>query len=106
VTVNVSPAIVAVDPGTSTNVTVNLQRMMDGPDDYRIAGTSYGEAILAKSVSGKFAADGSASSTVEIKVAKSVGNGYYPLDLITKVGKSDRTFMLLVAVGEGGMTSG
>ena len=106
VTVNVSPAIVAMDAGTSTNVTVNVQRMIDGPGDYKITGTSYGEGISAAPMSGKFAADGSASSTVEIKVAQSVRDGYYPLVLTTRAGKGTRTFMLLVAVGEGGMTSG
>jgi hypothetical protein len=29
---NVSPAVVAVDAGTSTDVTVNVQRMVEGPD--------------------------------------------------------------------------
>ena len=37
-TVNVSPAVVATDAGTTTNVTVNVQRMIDGPGDYKITG--------------------------------------------------------------------
>jgi predicted alpha-1,2-mannosidase len=102
VTVNVSPAVVAMDAGTTTNVTVNVQRMIDGPRDYTITGTSYSEGISAAPVSGKFAADGSATSTVAIKVAQSVRDGYYPLVLTTKAGKGDRTFMLLVAVGGSG----
>ena len=53
-------------------------------------------------VAGKFVADGSATSTVAIKVAQSVRDGNYPLVLTTKAGKGDRTFMLLVAVGEAG----
>ena len=101
-TVNVSPAVVAMDAGTTTDVTVNVQRMIDGPGDYRISGKSYGEGISAAPASGKFAADGSATSTVAIKVAQSVRDGYYPLVLTTNVGKGARTFMLLVAVGEGG----
>ena len=76
VTVNVSPAVVAMDAGTTRNVTVNVQRMIDGPGDYRITGKSYGEGISAASVSGKFGADGSAAATVEIKVAQSVRPGY------------------------------
>jgi hypothetical protein len=105
VTVNVSPAVVAMDAGTSTNVTVNVQRMIDGPADYRITGTPYGEGISAASVSGKLGADGSGTSTVEIKVAQSVRPGYYPLVLTTTVGRGARTFMRLVAVGEGSATS-
>jgi len=102
VTVNVSPAVVAVDPGTSTNITVNVQRMIDGPDDYRITGKSSDKGISVAPVSGKFGADGSGTSTVSIKVADSVPIGYYRLVLTTKAGKGDRTFMLLVTVGEGG----
>ena len=106
VTVNVSPAVVAMDAGTTTDVTVNVQRMIDGPGDYRITGTSYRDGISATPASGKFGADGSAAATVGIKVGQSVRDGYYPLVLTTKVGKSARTFMLLVAVGEGEMMSG
>jgi predicted alpha-1,2-mannosidase len=102
VTVNVSPAVVAMDAGTSTNVTVNVQRMVDGPGDYRITGKSYGQGISVAPVSGKFGADGSGTSTVTIKVAHSVRDGYYPLVLTTKAGKGDRTFMLLNVVGGGG----
>jgi hypothetical protein len=51
---------------------------------------------------GKFGADGSATATVAIKVAQFVRDGYYPLVLTTRVGKGARTFMLLIAVGEGG----
>ena len=100
-TVNVSPAVVAMDAGTTTNVTVNVQRMIDGPGDYRITGKSYGAGITAAPMAGKFGADGSASATVGIKVAQSVGDGYYPVVLTTKAGKGNRTFMLLVAVGAG-----
>ncbi len=55
-----------------------------------------------ESVSGKFGDDGSGTSTVTVKVAESVRDGYYPLVLTTKAGKGERTFMLLVAAGEGG----
>jgi predicted alpha-1,2-mannosidase len=101
-TVNVSPSVVAVDAGTSTDVTVNVQRMVDGPGDYTISGKSYEAGITATSASGKFGSDGSGTSTVSIKVAESVPDGYYPLVLTTKAGKAERTFMLLVAAGESG----
>ena len=58
-TMNVSPAVVAVDAGTSTDVTVNVQRMVDGPSDYMISGKSYEAGISVESVSGKFGDDGS-----------------------------------------------
>ncbi|BBX48040.1 GH92 family glycosyl hydrolase [Mycobacterium cookii] len=105
VTVNVSPAVVTVDPGRSTYVTVNVQRMVDGPGEYTISAKPY-DGISAKSVSGKFGDDGSATATVTIKVAESAPAGYYPLTLTTKAGKGERTFTLLVAVGEGGVEGG
>jgi hypothetical protein len=101
-TVNGSPAVVAMDAGTSTNVTVSVQRMIDGPSDYRITGKSDGEGISAAPVSGKFGSDGSGTSIVSINVADSVRAGYYPLVVTTKASKGDRTFILVVVAGEGG----
>ena len=95
-----------MDAGTSTDVTVNVQRMVDGPIDYRISGTSSEKGISAASVSGKFGDDGSGTSTVTIKVAESVRDGYYPLVLTTQAGNGERTFMLLVAAGEGEVAGG
>ncbi len=105
-TVNVSPALVAVDAGTSTDVTVNVQRMVDGPSDYEISGRSSEAGISVESVTGKFGDDGSGTSTVTVKVEDSVRDGYYPLVLTTKAGQGERTFMLLVAAGEGEVGSG
>jgi hypothetical protein len=55
------------------------------------------------SVSGKLGGGGSGTSTATIKVAEPVRDGYYPLVPTTKTGKGERTFMLLVAVGDGGV---
>ncbi|MDI3312738.1 MAG: GH92 family glycosyl hydrolase [Mycobacterium sp.] len=103
VTVNVVPDIVAVAPGTTATVTVDAQRMIGGgAPDYTVTGTSYGAGIAVAPVSGRFAADGSATATVAISVAQSVLDGYYPVVLTTAAGKGTRTFMLLVAVGQAG----
>jgi predicted alpha-1,2-mannosidase len=102
VTVNVSPAIVAIAPGSTRTVTVNAQRMIDGPGDYTITGTSYSGGIAVAPVSGQFAADGSATKNVTITVAQSVSDGYYPVVLTTAVGGSARTFTFVVAVGRAG----
>ncbi|UMB68792.1 GH92 family glycosyl hydrolase [Mycobacterium paraterrae] len=106
VTMNVSPSVVAMDAGTETDVTVNVQRMLDGPGDYEISGKSFMEGISVESVSGKFGDDGSGVSTATVKVAGGVHDGYYPVELTTKAGQGERTFMLLVAVGEGGVVGG
>jgi predicted alpha-1,2-mannosidase len=101
VTVNVSPAVVAIAPGSTRNVTVNAQRMIDGAaGGYAITATSYRDGITAARMSGAFAADGSASAKVAIAVEQFVPDGYYPLVLTTTVGERARTFMLLVAVGQ------
>jgi hypothetical protein len=96
VTVNVSPAVVEIAPGATTNVTVNVQRMIDGPSGYTITGKSSFAGIRAADASGQFSADGSGSATVAISAADSVPSGYYPLVLTTKAGDGSRTFKLLV----------
>ena len=101
VTVNVTPAVVNIAPGGTLNVTVAVQRMVDGPGGYTITGTSENDGIKAGKVSGQFAADGSATATVAIKVAQSAVNGYYPLVLTTKAGDGSRTFRMLVTVDRG-----
>ncbi len=98
VTVNVSPAVVHVAPGGALNVTVDAQRMIDGPGGYTITGTSANKGIKPKGVSGHFGTDGSARASVGITVAASVTDGYYPLVLTTKAGDGARTFKLLVIV--------
>jgi hypothetical protein len=82
----------------SSAVTVNAQRMIDGPGRFTITGKSYVPGIKAAKASGQFAADGSGSATVAITVTQSVPNGYYPLVLTTRVGDSSTTFKLLVTV--------
>ena len=81
-------------------MTVNAQRMIDGPGGYTITGASDNAGIKAAKASGQFAADGSASATVAITVAQSVTDGYYPLVLTTRVGDGTRTFKLLVTVDQ------
>jgi predicted alpha-1,2-mannosidase len=103
VTVNVSPGVVGIAPGSTRTVTVDAQRMAGGRGGYTVSATSYSEGITAASESGQFAADGSAIARVVIRVAQSVSRGYYPLVLTTRTGDSARTFMLLVAVGQAGV---
>ncbi|MGB7872026.1 MAG: GH92 family glycosyl hydrolase [Mycobacterium sp.] len=98
VTVNVSPAVVDIAPGATGSVTVNAQRMIDGPGGFTITGKSYVPGIKAAKASGQFAADGSGRATVAITVTQSVPDGYYPLVLTTRVGDGTRTFKLLVTV--------
>jgi hypothetical protein len=106
VTMNVSPSIVTMDAGTDTEVTVNVQRMLDGPGNYEVSGKSSEAGVSAESVSGKFGDDGSGTSTLTVRVAQSVPDGYYPMTLTTKAGQGERTFVLLVAVGEGEVAGG
>ncbi|SRX94159.1 hypothetical protein MSP7336_02407 [Mycobacterium shimoidei] len=103
VTVNVSPVVRAIAPGATETVTVDVQRMIEGPGDYIITAASYDNGITADRVSGHFGTDGFATTTVAISVAPSVRDGYYPLVLTTTAGGSARTFVLVVAVGRAGV---
>lgn len=96
VAVNVDQPVVTIAPGHKGNVTLDAQRMTDGADGYTITGTSSDAGIGAQPVSGRFAADGSASVTVPITVAQSVPEDYYLVSLTTTVGQSTRTSTVLV----------
>ncbi|MCK8644581.1 GH92 family glycosyl hydrolase [Mycobacterium colombiense] len=96
VAVNVDQPVVTIAPGHKGSVTLDAQRMTDGADGYTITGTSSDAGIGAQPVSGRFAADGSASVTVPITVAQSVPEDYYLVSLTTTVGQSTRTSTVLV----------
>jgi hypothetical protein len=59
VTMNVSSAVVAVDAGT--DVTVNVQRMVDGPNDYVISESITRQAFPWRRCRGSSATTGPAS---------------------------------------------
>ncbi|MGV0038314.1 GH92 family glycosyl hydrolase [Mycobacterium colombiense] len=96
VAVNVDQPVVTIAPGHKGSVILDAQRMTDGADGYTITGTSSDAGIGAQPVSGRFAADGSASVTVPITVAQSVPEDYYLVSLTTTVGQSTRTSTVLV----------
>jgi hypothetical protein len=100
VTVNVSPAIVAIAPGTTGTVTVDAQRMIGGAGDYTITGTSARADVTVTPVSGQFGLNGSAAATVTITVGDAVPTGGYPATLTTAVGEGTRTTMVIVAGGQ------
>ena len=95
-----------MDAGTETDVGVSVQRMVEGPDDYKISGKSSVKGIFVEPVFGKFGDGGAGTATVTVKVDKGVRDGYYPVELTTKAGEGEQTFMLLIAVGEGGVGGG
>ncbi len=95
VTVNVSRPIVTIAPGSSGTVTLDAQRMIDGPGGYTITGTS-DSGIRATPATGQFGPDGSAAVDVSISVAPSVPEEYYLVYLDTTVGESVRRSVVLV----------
>ncbi|BBZ37448.1 GH92 family glycosyl hydrolase [Mycobacterium conspicuum] len=97
VTVNVTEPVVTLAPGSRAAVRVDLQRMIDGPSDYRVTGTSSDSRITVAPASGHFGADGSAAVDAVI-TAQSVPDGYYPVSLTTAVGQSSRNSSVLVVV--------
>ncbi|GAB1812106.1 hypothetical protein MUNTM_11440 [Mycobacterium sp. MUNTM1] len=94
--VNVDQPVVTIAPGHSGSVTLDAQRMTDGPDGYAVTGTSSDGGIGVQPASGRFAADGSAAVTVPITVAQSVPEDYYLVSLTTTVGHTVRTSTVLV----------
>ncbi|OBI18778.1 hypothetical protein A5712_21335 [Mycobacterium sp. E2327] len=98
VTVNVSRPVVAIAPGHTGNVKVDLQRMVDGADRYRITGTSSDAGVTVAPSSGQFGADGSATADVQIAVAQSVPDQYYAVFLSTAAGETVRGSVVSVLV--------
>ncbi|WP_068177420.1 GH92 family glycosyl hydrolase [Mycobacterium sp. UM_CSW] len=98
VTVNVSRPIVAIAPGHTGTVKVDLQRMVDGADRYRITGTSSDAGVTVAPSSGQFGADGSATAEVQIAVAQSVPDQYYAVFLSTAAGETVRGSVVSVLV--------
>ncbi len=78
--------IIAIAPGATRTVNLDVQRMIDGASGYAINGTSTDVGITAAPVSGQFASDGSAAPAVAISVAPSVPPDYYLVYLTTTVG--------------------
>ncbi|HEY0229110.1 MAG TPA: GH92 family glycosyl hydrolase, partial [Mycobacterium sp.] len=100
VAVNVSHPVIAIAPGATRTVNLDVQRMIDGASGYAINGTSADVGITAAPVSGQFASDGSAAPAVAISVAPSVPPDYYLVYLTTTVGESTRRSVVFVGVGD------
>ncbi|WP_156297802.1 GH92 family glycosyl hydrolase [Mycobacterium paragordonae] len=98
VTVNVARPLVTIAPGTTGSVELDAQRMIDGPRDYTVTGTSYAPGITVAPASGLFEDDGAAKVDVAITVAQSVPVGYYQVYLTTTVAGSSRYLTVMVDV--------
>ena len=96
VAVNVSSPVVTIAPGSTGNVTLDAQRMIEGTGGYTISGTSSDIGITVAPTSGQFAPGGSTTVTVAITVAQSVPQEYYLVYLTTTVGQSVRRSIVLV----------
>lgn len=98
VTVDVERPLVTIAPGTTGSVRLDAQRMIDGPRDYTVTGTSYAPGITVAPASGPFGDDGAAKVDVAITVAQSVPVGYYQVYLTTTVAGSSRYLTVMVDV--------
>ncbi len=98
VTVNVARPVVTITRGTTGTVRLDAQRMIEGPRDYTVTGTSYAPGITVKPASGPFDDEGAAKVDVAITVAKSVSEGYYQVYLTTTVAGSSRYLTIMVDV--------
>ncbi len=97
VTVNVSLPIVAIAPGRTGTVTLDVQRMSDDAGGYTVTGAASSGEITVAPASGRFASDGSAAVKVAITVTRSQTEEYSLVVLITTVGDSVRRSTVLVA---------
>jgi predicted alpha-1,2-mannosidase len=98
VTVNVTQPIVTIAPGRDGTVTLDAQRMVDGPGGYTVTGTSTNGGITVAPASRQFGSDGSGSGDVTIKVAPLVAQGYYTVYLTTTVDQTIRRSVIFVVV--------
>ncbi|WP_205876398.1 GH92 family glycosyl hydrolase [Mycobacterium camsae] len=98
VAINVARPLATIAPGTTGTLTLDAQRMIEGPRDYLLTGTSYAPGIAVAPARGRFADDGSAEVDVAITVAPSVPDGYYPVYLTTTVSGSSRYATVMVDV--------
>lgn len=97
-TLNVSTPVVTIAPGSTGNVKVDAQRMVDGAGNYSLTGVSPAAEITAAPVFGQFASDGSSTITVPITVARSVSENYYLVVLTAIVGESVSRSTVVVIV--------
>ncbi len=97
-TLNVSPPVVTIAPGSTGSAKVDAQRMAGDAGNYSITGMSSAAGVTTAPVSGQFASDGSSAVTVPITVARSVPEGNYLVYLTAKVGESLRSASVLVMV--------
>ncbi|PJE11754.1 MAG: hypothetical protein CK429_16670 [Mycobacterium sp.] len=98
VTINVARPLATITPGTTGTVTLDAQRMIEGPGEYTVTGTSYAPGITVAPVTGRFDANGGASVAVAITVAQQVPEGYYPVYLTAAVAGSSRYLTVMVDV--------
>ncbi len=97
VTSNVAQPVLAIAPGTTGTVELDLQRMIDGPAGYTVSGAVAAGGVTVAPVSGQFGDDGSATVDVAITVASSVPDDQYPVYLTTTVdGSRSRAVVVLV----------
>ena len=100
VAVNVTPSSSSIQAGASVSVTLDAQLLSAGPESYTITGSSADRGITVKPVSGRFDGHGSAHQSVLFTVAPSVPAGAHHLVMTTTVGRSSRSFTMLVVVGK------
>lgn len=98
-TVNVAQPVVTIAPGHTGTVTLDAQRMIDGPDvpdGYAVSATSTDAGITVAPTPVRFGSGGSATASVPITVAQSVPEDYYLVYLTSAAGESARRSTVLV----------
>ncbi|MGC5168854.1 GH92 family glycosyl hydrolase [Luteimicrobium sp. DT211] len=104
VAVHATPDNPAVTPGSSTSLTVDVQRLEKTSPQVRLSATSTTRGVTVTSGAAHLDATGAGRATLTLKVASGVADGYYPVRLAAKVGSDTVRSDLTVRVArEGGL---
>lgn len=97
--VHATPDNPAVTPGSTTDLTVDVQRLVRTPAKVRLAATSRTHGITVSSGSARLNGTGAARATLSLHVAASVPDGDYPVRLSARSGahRVDSTLTVRVA---------
>jgi len=102
VAVHATPDNPAVTPGSSTALTVDVQRLEQTSPQVRLSATSRTRGITVTSGATHLDATGAGHATLTLKVASTVTDGYYPVQLVARVGSETVRSDLTVRVAKDG----
>lgn len=106
VTANASPSNLAVAPGASGALDVDVQAMRSGVTDFTASGTSVQPGITVGTAAGSVDATGSGHAAISVDVDATVPDGFYPVDVTVSAAGVERVSTVIVDTSRpGGLAS-